>query len=109
MPDANAIRVLLADDHAIMREGLRLLLEGEEIFVVDVSDDSIQSRWHAQRVMNALRAKSPLEHIAREVVVLIGESRRRLAFGSSPDAEAFVRSLMPQLSGYKWQSKELDW
>ena len=34
MPDANAIRVLLADDHAIMREGLRLLLEGEEIFVV---------------------------------------------------------------------------
>lgn len=34
MPDAHAVRVLLADDHAIMREGLRLLLEGEESFVV---------------------------------------------------------------------------
>ena len=81
----------------------------EEIFVVDVSDDSIQSRCHAQRVINALRAKLPLEQISREVVVLSDEPRGHLAFGSSPDAEAFVRSLMPQLSNYKWQSRELDW
>jgi NarL family two-component system response regulator YdfI len=31
---SDPLRVLLADDHAIMREGLRLLLEGEENFVV---------------------------------------------------------------------------
>ena len=31
---AEPIRVLLADDHAIKREGLRMLLEGEESFVV---------------------------------------------------------------------------
>ena len=82
---------------------------GEEVIVVDVSDDSIQNRWHAQRVINALRAKLPLEQIAREIVVLTNEPRGHLAFGSSPDAEDFIRRLMPQLSDHKWQSKELDW
>jgi hypothetical protein len=82
---------------------------GEEVIVVDVSDDSVPGRWHAQRVMNALRATLPLEQIAREIVVLSNGSRGDRAFGSSPNAEAFVRSLIPQLSDYKWQSKELDW
>ena len=82
---------------------------GEEIIVVDASDDGIQSRWHAQRVINALRTKLPLEQITREVVVLTDGSRGTLAFGSSPDAEAFVGRMTPQLSDYKWQSKELDW
>jgi hypothetical protein len=81
----------------------------EAIFVVDVSDDSVQSRWHAQRVMNALRTTLPLEQIPREIVVLSDGPRGDFAFGSSPNAEDFVRSLIPQLSDYKWQSKELDW
>jgi len=66
---------------------------GEEVFVVDTSDGRFQSRWHAQRVIN----------------VLTDGPRGDQAFGSSPDAEAFVRRMMPQLSDYKWQSKELDW
>ena len=61
---------------------------GEEVIVVDASDDSIQNRWHAQRGINALRAKLPLEQIAREIVVLSDEPRGHLAFGSSPNAEA---------------------
>jgi hypothetical protein len=56
---------------------------GEEVIVVDVSDGSVQGRWHAQRVINALRAKLPLEQISREVVVLTDEPGGRLAFGSS--------------------------
>jgi hypothetical protein len=69
----------------------------------------VQSRWHARRVINALRAKLPLEQITREVVVLTDGPRADQAFGPSPDAVAFVRRMMPQLSDYKWQSKELDW
>jgi hypothetical protein len=75
---------------------------GEEVMVVDASDGSIQNRWHAQRVINALRAKLPLEQITHEVVVLADGPRGDLAFGSSPNAETFVRRMMPQLSNYKW-------
>ena len=82
---------------------------GEEVIVVDASGGGIQGRWHAQRVINALRAILPLEQITREVVVLTDGPRGDQAFGSSPDAEAFGRRMMPQLSDYKWQSKELDW
>ncbi|RTL75054.1 MAG: hypothetical protein EKK35_23500 [Bradyrhizobiaceae bacterium] len=81
----------------------------EEVIVVDASEGGIQSRWHAQRVINALRAKLPLEQITRDVVVLTDGTEGGQAFGSSPNAEAFIRRMMPQLSDYKWQSKELDW
>lgn len=38
------IRVLLADDHAVVRDGLRALLEGdEEIEVVDVAADGLET------------------------------------------------------------------
>ena len=69
---------------------------------------AFKTEWHAQRGINALRAKFPLEQIAREIVVLSDEPRGHLAFGSSPNAEAFVRRLMPQLTD-KRQSKEIDW
>lgn len=82
---------------------------GEEVFVVDTSDGRFQSRWHAQRVINALPTKLPLERITREVVILADGPKGDVVLGSSPNAEAFVRRIMPQLSDYKWQSKELDW
>ena len=82
---------------------------GEEVIVIDACNGGIQSRWHAQRAINALRAKLPLDQITREVIVLTDGPRGDLTFGSSPKAEEFVRSLMPQLSDCKWQSKELDW
>ena len=81
----------------------------EELIVIDATGAGIQNRWHAHRVINALRAKLPLVQIAIEVVVLTDGPNGDQAFGSSPSAEAFVRSIMPQLSDYKWHSKELDW
>jgi len=61
----------------------------EEVIVVDVSDGGDQSRWHAQRAIDALRKKLPLEQIEREIVVLT-EPGGHLAFESSRNAEAFV-------------------
>ena len=34
MPDANAVRILIADDHEVVRDGLRLILETEDEFAV---------------------------------------------------------------------------
>lgn len=82
----------------------------DEIIVVKISDENVHSRWQAQRIMNALRAKLPLEQIAHEIVLLTAESiEQNAVLGSSPDAEAYVRRLTPQLSSYKWHSKDLDW
>lgn len=82
---------------------------GEEIILVDASNGGIQSRWDVQRNINTAPTKLPLKRIAREVVILADEPKEDVVLGSSPDAEAFVRRMMPQLSGYEWQSKELDW
>lgn len=34
MPEATPIRILIADDHEVVRDGLKLILEGEDDFVV---------------------------------------------------------------------------
>jgi two-component system, NarL family, response regulator NreC len=50
---AAPIRILLADDHAAMRESLRLLLEGEADIDVVAETDSLHS------VMDQMRARHP--------------------------------------------------
>jgi hypothetical protein len=42
-------------------------------------------------------------------VVLTGERSDLMAAGSSPDVEAFVQRLVPELASYRWEVKELDW
>ena len=82
---------------------------GEEFIVVDASNGGNQRRWDFRRVINTLPTKLPLQRITREVVILADEPKEDVVLGSSPNAEAFVRRMMPQLSDYEWQSKELDW
>lgn len=80
-----------------------------EIIVVTVPNHPVQGRWHAQRVINAMRAKLPLALIEQEIVVVAGEPNGPLlALGSSPEAEAFIRAIAADLPTYKWQPKELD-
>lgn len=81
----------------------------EEIYVVALPQGSDASRWQAQRVINALRAKLPLRRMAADIVVLTGKPGELSCFGSSPDMEAFVRRLIPELKSYRWQDRELDW
>ncbi|MBN8960791.1 MAG: hypothetical protein J0H71_06635 [Rhizobiales bacterium] len=79
------------------------------IIVVTLPDHPVQGRWHAQKIINALRAKLPLDSIEQDVVVVAGEPGGSLAaLGSSPEAEAFIRAVAADLPTYKWQAKELD-
>jgi hypothetical protein len=82
---------------------------GEEIFVAKVTKGTAPNKWFAQRVINAVRAKVPLDQIALEVVVMDGEpDEEPTVIGSTPDAGNFVRSVVPQLAGYRWQLMQLD-
>lgn len=81
----------------------------DTIIVVRVPDHPVQGRWHAQKVINAMRAKLPLASIDQDIVIVAGEANGSLvALGSSPGAEAFVRAIATDLQTYHWQEKELD-
>lgn len=81
----------------------------DAILVVTVPGHPIQGRWHAQKVINAMRAKLPLSSLDQDVVVVAGESDSPLvALGSSPEAEAFIKAIAADLPTYNWQAKELD-
>lgn len=44
MPDTTAIRILLADDHALVRRGVRLILDGEpDLEVVAEAGDGAEA------------------------------------------------------------------
>jgi hypothetical protein len=81
----------------------------EEIYIIALPQGVDASRWHSQRVINATRAKLPLQKMAADIVVLTGKQAEPSTFGSSPEAEAFVRRLIPELKNYRWQNRELDW
>jgi hypothetical protein len=83
---------------------------GEEILVAKVHKGTAPNRWLAQRVINAVRAKVPLEQIACDVVVMDGEmNEQQTIIGTSPDAEIFVRRISPELATYRWQLMKLEW
>ena len=66
--------------------------------------------WLAQRVMNAVWAKIPIEKIGMDVVVIDGEPHEQpTVTGSSPDAGKFVRSMTSRLESFRWQLMKLDW
>jgi hypothetical protein len=83
---------------------------GEEIIVAKVRQGTASNRWQAQRVINAVRAMVPLERLTLEVVVMDGEPHEQpTVIGSSPAAETFIRSITPQLAGYRWQLTKVQW
>ena len=83
---------------------------GEDIFVAKVPKGAAANRWQAQRIINAVRTKVPIEQIAIEVVVIDGEPNEEpVVIGSAANAEAFVRSMMSELGSYRWQVTKLDW
>ena len=85
-------------------------LVGEEIIVAKVAKGTAPNKWFAQRVINAVRAKVPLDQIALEVVVMDGEPQEGpTVIGSSPDAGNFIRSIVSQLASYRWHLTKLEW
>jgi hypothetical protein len=81
----------------------------DEIIVVKVPNAIIRRRWRPQRVISAMRTRLHLEQIVRDIVVLAsGRPEQLTLLRSSPEAEAFIRRLLPRLTEYKWQAKEID-
>ncbi|MCP4618510.1 MAG: hypothetical protein GY844_19000 [Bradyrhizobium sp.] len=83
--------------------------QDDEIYIVALHEGGDATRWHAQRVINAVRARLPMQKMAADIVVLAGNQGEPSAFGSSPEAESFVRQLVPDLQSYRWQNREFDW
>lgn len=81
---------------------------GEEIIVAKLPKGSLTGRWHARKIINAVRATGPLHQIASEVVVMDGEPNSdTLLIGSTPEAEAFARSHLTFLQHARWQSRSM--
>ena len=82
----------------------------QTIYVAKVPKGTARNMWLAQRVMNAMWAKVPLENIGMAIVVIDGEPHEQpTVMGSSPDAGNFVRSMIPKLGSARWQLMKLDW
>jgi hypothetical protein len=83
---------------------------GSDIIIVKLPQGGASSRWLAQRVVNAIRAKVPLGEMSRDVVVLNHHpSDPPLVFGTSAAAERYVAALLTEIEDYPWRTMELDW
>lgn len=77
---------------------------GEEIIVAKLTKGFLTGRWHARKIINAVRAAGPLHQIACEVVVMDGEPNSdTLLIGSTPEAEAFAHAHLTFLQHARWQ------
>jgi hypothetical protein len=85
--------------------------QGKSVFIVKVTKGTILDPWQVRRVINALRRKLPSEQIGTEVVVMDGEPLEQPNFmnGTSPEAEAYVRSILPKIETLSWSLTKLDW
>lgn len=83
---------------------------GSDIIVVKLPDGGASSRWLAQRVVNAIRAKVSLAEMDRDVVVLnASPGDPPFVFGTSPAAEHYLAALLPEIDGYPWRAMQLAW
>lgn len=75
---SNPIKIVIADDHAVVRRGLRMLLDAEEGFEVvaeagDVDDAMRYTRAHRPDVL-VLDLNMPGTHTSLEAIPVLGES-----------------------------------
>ena len=96
MPDTNAIRVLITDDHLIVREGLQLILEtSDEIEVVGEAEDGREALHLIEELqpdvvlmdlqMPGMDGLTAIEHLQREqpevaIVILTTYNEDELMF-----------------------------
>lgn len=80
---------------------------GSDIVVVKLPAGCACSRWLAQRVANAIRARISLAEMDRDVVVV--NAAPPLVFGTSPTAERYLTALLPEVDSYPWRAMQLDW
>ena len=83
---------------------------GDEVIVVRVPHGTLRSRWHGQRVLNALRANLSLQQLTQDAVAIEDASAEATVLvGSSPAAEIFIRSILPQIETVRqWKPTKLN-
>lgn len=85
--------------------------KGRSIIIVKVTTRSVLEPWQVQQVIGAFRRTLPREKIGLDIVVMDGEPFEQPNFmnGTSPEAEGYVRSLLPKIETLKWSLTKLDW
>ena len=95
MTDGPAIRVLIADDQALMRGGFRMILEAEpDLVVVGEAIDGVDAvrgfeRWHPDVVVMDVRMPR-LDGIEATRRLVAGETRTRILMLTTFDLDEYV-------------------
>ena len=105
MPTTERIRVMLADDHPIMRDGLRDALEGEGDFeVVGSAKDGVEAVTMAQSVAPEVVMDVMMPHkdgvdACREIMELLPDTRVLMLTASTTE-DAVVEAVAAGATGY---------
>ena len=106
MPTTERIRVMLADDHPIMRDGLRDALEGEGDFeVVGSAKDGVEAVTMAQSVapevvvMDVMMPHKDGVDACREIMELLPDTRVLMLTASTTE-DAVVEAVAAGATGY---------
>ena len=109
MPTMEQIRVMLADDHPIMRDGLRDALEGEGDFeVVGSAKDGVEAVRMAQSVapevivMDVMMPHKDGVDACREIMELLPDTRVLMLTASTTEdaVDAVVEAIAAGATGY---------
>ena len=108
--ESRRIRVLLADDHAVTREGLQVMLErSEEFEVVGQARDGVEAVKAASDliVMDVMMPKKDGVEACREIMESLPETRV-LMLTASTEANAVIEAVAAGASGYLQKVAGMD-
>ena len=112
--DSRRIRVLLADDHAVTREGLQSMLAGSEEFeVVGQARDGVEAVKAASElspdliVMDVMMPKKDGVEACREIMESLPETRV-LMLTASTEADAVIEAVAAGAAGYLQKVAGMD-
>ena len=106
MPESERIRVMVADDHPIMRDGLRAALEGEEdLEVVALAADGVEAVRAARQVepqvivMDVIMPNKDGVDACREIMELLPDMKVLMLTASTVE-DAVVDAVAAGATGY---------
>ena len=112
--ESRRIRVLLADDHSIMREGLQVMLErSEEFEVVGQARNGVEAVKAASElspdviVMDVMMPKKDGVEACREIMESLPDTRV-IMLTASTDADAVIEAVAAGATGYLQKVAGMD-
>ena len=112
--ESRRIRVLLADDHAVTREGLQVILErSEEFEVVGLARDGVEAVKAASElspdliVMDVMMPKMDGVEACREIMESLPETRV-IMLTASTEANAVIEAVAAGAAGYLQKVAGMD-